>query len=191
MGRSLGVPKVVRALLIAGAFVIALVPGFFVSLPLAHAQGTVMVSETLGSGNFSGAPGYSPDRITVVVGVNNTISWTNNDVGHNHTVTSMIIPTGATPFDSGNMVKNAVYTVTLTVPGLYRYGCSYHPWMGGIIDVVASGSSSAGGPTVSGFPLEYLAVILVVVVVVAVVAVTRLRRGSRGEQAPQATKPLA
>jgi len=134
-----------------------------------------MVSETLGAGSPSGAPGFQPDAITVVVGINNTISWTNDDVGHNHTVTSVVVPTGATPFDSGNMVKNAVYTVTLTVPGLYRYGCSYHPWMTGIIDVVASKPTGATGLTILGFPLAYLAAILVVVVVVVIVAGTRLR----------------
>jgi plastocyanin len=154
--------------------VVVLLSGFCVALPFAHAQSTVMVSETLGSGSPSGAPGYSPDRITVVVGTNNTITWTNNDVGHNHTVTSQIIPTGAAPFNSGNMVKNATYTVTLTVPGLYRYGCSYHPWMGGTIEVLAAKSSSTPGPAVSGFPLVYLAAILAVVVVVVIVAATRL-----------------
>ena len=153
----------------------ALASGFLIALPLAHAQGNVMVSETLGSGSPSGAPGYSPDRITVVIGVNNTITWTNNDVGHNHTVTSQIIPTGAAPFNSGNMVKNATYTVTLTVAGLYRYGCTYHPWMGGVIEVLAPQSSSTLGPAVSGFPLVYLAAIAVVVVVVVIVAATRLR----------------
>jgi plastocyanin len=183
VGDSPRVTQLFWTLSISSALIVALIPGLFAPLPLAHAQSTVMVSETLGSGNFSGAPGYSPDRITVVIGVNNTISWTNNDVGHNHTVTSMIIPTGAAPFNSGNMVKNAVYTVTLTVPGLYRYGCSYHPWMGGIIDVVAPVSSSAAGSSISGFPLVYLAAILVVVAVVVVAAV-RLRPRSRRDQAP-------
>ncbi len=174
----MGASRVVRTLFVSGLLAVALVSGVLLALPMTlpvvHAQSTVMVSETLGSGNFSGAPGYTPDMITVVIGINNTISWTNNDVGHNHTVTSQIIPTGAAPFNSGNMVKNAVYTVTLTTPGLYRYGCSYHPWMGGIIDVVAANSSSTGGPTISGIPLVYLAAILAVVAVVVVAAI-RLR----------------
>jgi plastocyanin len=196
VARSLRATKLLRTAFVSSLLLVGLLSGFFVVLPLAHAapahaQSTVMVSETLGAGNFSGAPGYSPDRITVVVGVNNTITWTNNDVGHNHTVTSMLIPTGATPFNSGNMVKNAVYTVTLTVPGLYRYGCTYHPWMGGIIDVVAAKSSSTGGPEISGFPLAYLAVIIVVVVALAVVAVARLRASPRRESASQGAKPSA
>ncbi len=164
------------SLIILSVLVTAFMLGSLMASPPAHAESTVMVSETLGSGNFSGAPGYSPDRFTVVVGVNNTITWTNNDVGHNHTVTSQIIPTGAAPFNSGNMVKNATYTVTLTVPGLYRYGCSYHPWMAGIIDVVASKSSSTAGSTILGIPSVYLAAILVVVVVVVVLAAVLLRR---------------
>ena len=182
MGNSPRVTQLFWTLSISSALIFALIPGFFFTLPLAHAQNTVVVSETLGSGNFSGAPGYSPDRLIVVIGINNTISWTNNDVGHNHTVTSMIIPTGATPFNSGNMVKNANYTVTLTVPGLYRYGCSYHPWMGGTIDVLAASSSNAANPSPSGFPLVYLVAVLAVVAVIVVAAI-RFRPKSRGDQA--------
>jgi len=174
-GHPLRVFKMARISLITlSALVIALVSGLTMALPMAHAQSTVMVSETPGSGSPSGAPGYDPDVMDVVVGVNNTITWTNNDVGHNHTVTSMEIPPGAVPFNSGNMVKNATFTVTLTVPGVYRYGCSYHPWMTGVIDVETA-STSTSTHTTPEFPAAYLAVTLFAVIAAVMVAATRLR----------------
>jgi plastocyanin len=165
-------------LMISSVMVIALISGLIVvlpmALPVAHAQSTAMVSETVGSGSPSGAPGYDPDVIDVVVGVNNTITWTNNDLGHNHTVTSMEIPPGAKPFDSGKMAENATFTVTLTVLGIYRYGCSYHPWMTGVVDVEAANSTSTS--TTPEFPATYLAVTLFAVIAAVMVAATRLRQ---------------
>ncbi len=46
-----------------------------------------------GAGNPNGAPGYAPDNLTLVIGVNNTVTWTNNDSAH-HTVTSTKRPRG-------------------------------------------------------------------------------------------------
>lgn len=78
---------------------------------------------------------FRPVDITVVVGINNTIQWTDLDPVP-HTVTSTSVPSGAKPFDSGNMVKGDVFTVTLTVPGKYEYVCNYHiGWMIGTITV--------------------------------------------------------
>lgn len=78
---------------------------------------------------------FDPVDITVVVGINNTIQWTDLDPVP-HTVTSISVPAGAKPFDSGNMVKGDVFTVTLTVPGKYEYVCNYHiGWMIGTITV--------------------------------------------------------
>src|ERR1700691_1628896 len=37
----------------------------------------VQVSMPNGAGNPSGAPGYAPDNITVIIGINNTVNWTN------------------------------------------------------------------------------------------------------------------
>ena len=46
-------------------------------------------------------PGYSPATITVVIGVNNTVQWTNNDVAP-HTVTASSVRQEP-KFDSGDM----------------------------------------------------------------------------------------
>jgi plastocyanin/N-acetylneuraminic acid mutarotase len=79
---------------------------------------------------------FAPASITVVIGVNNTVTWVNDDTAP-HTVTSKSTPTGAVSFDSGNMIAGAVFIHTFTVPGTYTYVCSYHFWMQGTVIVVA------------------------------------------------------
>jgi plastocyanin len=79
---------------------------------------------------------FAPAQVTVVVGVNNTISWLDNDTSATaHTVTSSSVPTGAASFDSGSMSAGQRFTLTLTVPGTYKYGCTFHNWMLGTIIV--------------------------------------------------------
>jgi plastocyanin len=81
-------------------------------------------------GAASYATGYNPDNITVVIGVNNTVIWTNNDNGP-HTVTA-----SDGSFDSGNMNPGATFTYTFTTPGTYTYICTYHTWMHGYVTVI-------------------------------------------------------
>ena len=78
--------------------------------------------------------GYDPDNITVVIGINNTVIWTNND-NEPHTVTAT---DGS--FDSGNMNPGAEFVHTFTSPGSYTYICTYHPWMRGYVTVLQVGS---------------------------------------------------
>jgi len=89
-----------------------------------------------GSGNSANPPGYQPDAITLVIGVNNTVTWTNDDSAA-HTVTSTSAPSGGS-FNSGNMNPGVTCTHTFTVPGTYQYGCAYHSWMKGTIIVKGS-----------------------------------------------------
>jgi plastocyanin len=102
----------------------------------------VAVSIPSGAGSPNGAPGYSPDKITLVIGVNNTVTWTNNDGSTHHTVTSSSVPSGASSFNSGDLAGGATFTYTFTAPGTYQYLCSYHSWMTGTV-VVEAGSGSA------------------------------------------------
>jgi len=78
--------------------------------------------------------GFNPDNITVVLGVNSTVVWTNNDASI-HTVTSTSVPTGATPFDSGYLDTGDSFAYTFTAPGMYLYHCQLHPWMIGTVTV--------------------------------------------------------
>ncbi|HUI01554.1 MAG TPA: cupredoxin domain-containing protein, partial [Nitrososphaerales archaeon] len=81
-------------------------------------------------------PGYSPDKITLVLGVNATVTWSNDDSAP-HTVTSTSVPSGASSFDSGNMNAGQAFTYTFTVAGTYQYKCDYHSWMTGTVTVVS------------------------------------------------------
>ncbi len=88
-----------------------------------------------GAANPSNAPGYRPHDITLVIGINNTVTWANDDSAA-HTVTSTSAPSCA-GFDSGNMSSGAIYAHTFGVPGTYQYDCKYHNWMTATIVVKA------------------------------------------------------
>ncbi len=92
---------------------------------------TTFVSIQLGSGS-SVSFSYSPDQVTVMMGVNNTLTWVNNDNAP-HTVTA-----NDGTFDSGNVGSGASYTYTFTAPGTYKYYCAYHSWMVGTVVVRAA-----------------------------------------------------
>jgi plastocyanin len=76
--------------------------------------------------------GYNPGVITVVIGVNNTVTWVNQDSGFDgtHTVTGP-------GMNSGDIAPGGTYTVTFTTPGNYSYSCFYHPFMMGFVVVKA------------------------------------------------------
>lgn len=80
------------------------------------------------------APYYLPQTITVVMGVNNTVTWVNNDDAP-HTVTA-----SDGSFNSGNLNAGQAWSHTFTAPGTYAYYCSYHPWMKGTVIVEAASS---------------------------------------------------
>ena len=107
---------------------------------------TIPVSIDPGAATNVSSPGYTPTDLTVVIGVNNTVKWTNNDVMP-HTVTAR-----DASFDSGNMNPGATYVYTFTSPGMYQYTCTYHGWMHGTVNVVSETigleSQEHGGPTV-------------------------------------------
>ena len=85
-----------------------------------------------GSGaNASIAQSFSPTPVTVVIGVNNTVTWVNNDSAP-HTVTA-----NDASFGSGNIAPTGTYTFTFTKAGTYAYHCLYHPWMVGTVIVKA------------------------------------------------------
>jgi len=116
--------------------------GYFVVLPNeAYKLSTTSTTTSSGSAGKSvaitivpgaGVPpnkGFTPDNITVLIGVNNTVIWTNNDSSI-HTVTA-----NDGSFDSGYLNTGASYTYTFTQPGVYEYHCQVHPWMIGSVTV--------------------------------------------------------
>jgi len=83
-----------------------------------------------GAGIDPSSPGYSPATITVVVGVNNTVVWRNDDTIF-HTVTST---DGS--FNSGTIFAGQTWSHTFTQAGTFTYYfCQYHPWMKGKVIV--------------------------------------------------------
>jgi plastocyanin len=106
---------------------------------------------------YSGYPGtttlfgYSPTTITVVIGVNNTVVWTNEDTTAFHTATSLAGDPAS--FDSGcldgvgvpcpSSTGVSTFQYTFTVAGTYNYHCSFHAWMTGVVIVKAASGSQA------------------------------------------------
>ena len=88
-----------------------------------------VVSIPQGAADQTATTYYSPPTITVVIGVNSTVTWVNNDDAP-HTVTAT---DGS--FNSGNLDAGQSWSHTFTAPGVYTYYCSYHSWMKGTVIV--------------------------------------------------------
>jgi len=100
-----------------------------ISLTTLTTSNGAQVSIVPNSGTNETSQGYSPDVVHVVIGVNNTVTWTNNDQV-THTVTAL---DGS--FDSGLMQPGQIYVHTFTTPGTYQYHCQIHAWMNGTVVV--------------------------------------------------------
>ncbi len=84
--------------------------------------------------NFVNGTYAFPINVAVTIGVNNTIEWVNDDtVGH--TATALVAPTGALKFNSGLISEGKSFSITLIVPGVYKYTCAWHNWLAGKITV--------------------------------------------------------
>ena len=81
-------------------------------------------------GNFT----FGPQEVKVKAGT--TVTWTNED-DIPHTVVS------PNAFRSKVMDTDGTYSFTFTTPGTYKYFCSLHPHMTGIIVVEAQTGSAA------------------------------------------------
>jgi len=82
---------------------------------------------------------FDPFNLKVVIGVNNTIYFVNNDLQDNlgHVLQSDSWPSSGQPF-AFEILPGHVWNVTLSTPGTYKYNCEWHPvWMTGTIIVVA------------------------------------------------------
>lgn len=155
--------------LAAGALAVVIVLGMSAAMPPASAQPSVIVTIPNGAGTSpASAPGYLPDNITVVIGVNNTVTWVNGDPAF-HSVYSSTVPTGASAFHSPNLGFRDNFTQTFNVAGTYYYYCSLHSWMTGSVTVEPATASTPE------FPAANLAVVLFSVIAVATVVAPHLR----------------
>jgi len=146
---GVGALMIIVGLVLASVFIFRLQPPLAVSVPqqTSAQPGTTSIIMPSGVGT-NNALNFSPANVTVVIGVNNTVVWTNQDIS-GHTVVSKQVPAGAANFSSSIITKGTSFNVTLTVPGTYLYFCSLHPlWMQGRINVKA-GSGQSPGVTVT------------------------------------------
>lgn len=88
----------------------------------------VVVVNPLGSGSDASLS-FKPPRVRVVIGVNNTVTWVNEDLVP-HKVTSM-----DRDFDF-LLQPGEKISYTFTSPGTYEYFCTLHPWMNGVVEVL-------------------------------------------------------
>lgn len=93
---------------------------------------TVQSTNAVKVGMANGPAGpFTPENVTVVIGVNNTVTWSNTDPkGIPHTVTS-----NDGLFNSGDLTGTNTFTCVFSVPGTYYYHCLYHPLMVGAVFV--------------------------------------------------------
>ena len=164
-----------------GRFPVVLVLGLLIGVasPIAvsgFSQGLATTSPQLvhvtilnGAGTTNTSPGFSPNQITVVIGVNNTVVWTDQDTTKdnfdylpNHTVVA-----NDNSFTSQSLSGGESFNYTFTSQGTYKYHCGIHPWMSGTVVVKSS--------VVPEFPAP-----VAVLLAALVLAVVALSVGTRG-----------
>ena len=94
------------------------------------AAGGVTVDIPAGTGS-NDALNYAPSSLKVVLGVNSTVTFVNQDTT-THTVTA---DDGA--FDSGNIAPGSSWSHTFNATGTFAFHCIYHSWMKGTITVLS------------------------------------------------------
>lgn len=90
---------------------------------------TVDVVIPLGASNPETQKNYVPNNILVVIGVNNTVTWINED-----DVSSSIVSNDDL-FDSGLIRPKSTWVYTFDTEGFYGYHSVPHPWMKGMVIV--------------------------------------------------------
>jgi plastocyanin len=133
-----------RALEVGGAFLAA----FAVSTRSRGADTLDIVMEGRPNGSHVW---FSPVGIHVAPG--QKIRWINRDPGNSHTATAyhpalfdrpLRIPEGAEPWDSGYLLPEESFEVTLEQPGVYDYYCVPHE-MAGMVGRIVVGQPSYPG----------------------------------------------
>jgi len=161
---SLGIISIVLVGLVASELVFRLQPGLGsvctgnCSIPV----GTVVTMPSGVGGNQQ--LNFAPDTITVVIGINNTVTWKNLDTSP-HTVTAV---GGA--FNSGSIAIGGTWNYTFSTPGTYSYYCQFHNWMkgtvvvkqlapGNLLSVVTIPSGTGGSQNFNYEPNDFLVII--------------------------------
>lgn len=89
-----------------------------------------------GASQQSSVTGFNPSTITVVIGLNNSVTFENLD-----TVSQTIV--GPNNLNSGPLAPGASYTYTFTTVGTYTYSSPTYSWEKGTVNVVQSTASTS------------------------------------------------
>jgi len=112
---------------------------------------------------------FAPMGLAVAPGT--TLRFVNRDPGNSHTATAyhpevldrqQRIPDAATPWDSGLLLPDEAFEVTLTAPGVYDYYCQPHEQAGMVGRIVVGREGQDAGwqgpaPASDDLPPEALA----------------------------------
>jgi plastocyanin len=132
---TLGVIGILLGGAIAGEFVLRLQPGLSTGTAVA---GSVIMPQGVGANT---GLTFSPATIILVIGVNNTVTFKNQDTSAQyHTVTAT-----DNSFNSGDLKFGQSWTYTFNTAGTFTYYCIYHSWMKGTVIVKSSSSTGTGG----------------------------------------------
>lgn len=144
-----------RRAIAAGVAVLAghLPPG------LAWAGSNPVEIETIGNDNGSKV-WFEPAGLLVRPG--QTVRWINRDRGNAHTATAyhptnddhpLRIPADAEPWDSGYLLPEERFELTLGVPGVYDYFCIPHEAAGMVGRIVVASPGAPPPVAVEGIPI--------------------------------------
>ena len=93
------------------------------------------------------------EPIGLLVAPGQAIRWVNLDPGNSHTATAyhphndqhaLRIPAGAAPWNSDYLLPHEVFTITLTVEGVYDYFCIPHEHAGMVGRIVVGRPPASG-----------------------------------------------
>ncbi len=94
--------------------------------------------------------GFSPATVVVVMGVNNTVIWFNQDAtvhtvtSNNGTAVQWGITSTCASFSLVGLCPGGNYSYTFSSPGTYLYHCLYHPGM--LAEVIVKAATTAAAP---------------------------------------------
>jgi plastocyanin len=93
-----------------------------------------------GAANQSAHKGYLPKVISITLGVDNRVVWTNRDAEAESVVSDSgyVDTLTGKKSDSGLIPPGGTFEFTFTKEGEYSYHGESHPWMSGKIEVVES-----------------------------------------------------
>ncbi|MDE1852699.1 MAG: cupredoxin domain-containing protein [Thaumarchaeota archaeon] len=123
---GLGLVGLVLAAALAGVFIFKLQPQITNSVSTTAGEASVVMPSNAAVNNFA------PVNITVILGVNGTVMWTNQDTIP-HTVVVCPVGGGQVCSSSVAIASSSVlshgdtFTYSFTAAGTYHYYCSIHP----------------------------------------------------------------